>query len=138
MDDLQDRHPKILPYILNISKGNLDRYIRENFDAICERVRESGILIGNLGWINQFGKAGIKVYGDYGLNVYNSQSVKTLAELGVEVLAWSHETEMFFFRNIPLMITEHPVLTDSMTDRKGKKYIILRSESGDKYLIFEA
>lgn len=134
--DLQEHYSKILPYILNVSKGTLDRYLRENFDAICEAVRDSGILIGNLGWIGRFRSAGIKIYGDYGLNVYNHQSKKALAEMGVEVLAWSHETETADFRNIPLMITEHPVRSKKMTDRKGKQYRILQSESGDKYLIF--
>ena len=36
---------RAVPYILNVSKGSLDRYIRDNFDEIVNAVRETGILI---------------------------------------------------------------------------------------------
>ena len=77
------------------------------------------------------------MYGDYGLNVYNRQSRMLFEEMGVEIRAYSHEAEKFFFGNIPLMITEHPVTTEMMEDRKGEKYTILRWHTGDKYLIFQ-
>lgn len=127
----------IIPYVLNVSKGALDRYIEENFEDIVSRVSKSGIMLGNPGWIKQFQQAGVKVYGDYGLNVYNRQSQLLLEEMGVEVKGFSHEAEKFFSGNIPLMITEHPVTSQTMEDRKGEKYTILRWHSGDKYLIFQ-
>jgi len=141
MDDenravLEEKMPMVIPYILNVSKGKLDAYIEGNFHAICEKVRETGILIGNLGWIRQFQDAGIKVYGDYGLNVYNQQSLRTFEEMGVEILAWSHESEETSFENIPLMITEHPIPHDMITDRKGKTYDIVKCAFDDKSLIF--
>lgn len=126
----------VMPYILNVSKGNLDRYIKDNFRKICKRVADTGILIGNLGWIEKFQTAGVQVYGDYGLNVYNHQSVKAFDEIGVEVLQFSHETEMSSFGNIPLMITEHPISAKRLTDRKGQQYMVLPTSSQDKYLLF--
>lgn len=127
---------RVMPYILNVSKGNLDRYIEDNFWKICKRVADTGILIGNLGWIEKFQTAGVQVYGDYGLNVYNRQSVKAFREIGVEVLQFSHEAEMSSFGNIPLMITEHPISAKRLTDRKGQQYTVLPASSQDKYLLF--
>ena len=131
-----------LPYILNVSKGELDKQIEEDFDAMVREVRETGILIGNLGWIKQFADAGVQVYGDYGLNVYNGQSVKAYEELGVRVLRLSHEmssggavSDERFGGRVPLMITEHPFRTSYLIDRKGVKHEIMKCSS-DKYLIF--
>ena len=122
-----------LPYILNVSKGELDEYIEENFEDIAGKVCETGILIGNLGWIKQFIDAGVTVYGDYGLNVYNSQAVKAYEELGVKMLNLSHErntdgwtNDRRFGGRVPLMITEHPFGTDYLIDRKGVKHEIMK------------
>ena len=135
--ELEESGVSVIPYVLNISKGALDKYIEDNFDAIVSKVKGTGILLGNPGWIIPFQEAGVKVYGDYGLNVYNRQSRMLFEEMGVEIRAYSHEAEKFFFGNIPLMITEHPVTTEMMEDRKGEKYTILRWHTGDKYLIFQ-
>ena len=124
-----------VPYILNISKGNLDKYIEENFNNIVNEVSDTGILIGNLGWIKQFLDAGVKVYGDYGLNVYNRQAEKLFEDIGIEVYAPSHETGIADLRGIPLMITEHPVRSGTLTDRKGAVHRVVRAPSGDKTLI---
>jgi len=122
-----------LPYILNVSKGELDEYIEEHFEDIADQVRDSGILIGNLGWIKQFLDAGVTVYGDYGLNVYNSQAVRAYEELGVEMLNLSHErntdgwtNDRRFGGRVPLMITEHPFETDYLIDRKGVRHEIIK------------
>ena len=129
-----------LPFILNVSKGELDKYIEENFDDIVSKVRDTGILIGNLGWIRQFLDAGVTVYGDYGLNAYNSQAIKAYEELGVKMLHLSHErrtdgrsVDTRFGGRIPLMITEHPFDTDYLIDRKGVKHEILKY--GDKQIV---
>jgi hypothetical protein len=124
-----------VPYILNISKGNLDRFIEENFEEITDAVRETGILIGNLGWIERFIEAGIKVYADYGLNIYNRQAEKAFEEISVEPYMLSHETGICDARGIPLMITEHRIDAEILTDRKGKKHKIISAESDDKTII---
>ncbi|MBE6028945.1 MAG: U32 family peptidase [Clostridiales bacterium] len=129
-----------LPFILNVSKGELDEYIEENFNDIVGKVSDTGILIGNLGWIKQFQDAGVTVYGDYGLNAYNSQAVKAYEELDVKMLHLSHERrtdgrsgDARFGGRIPLMITEHPFDTDYLIDRKGVKHEILKY--GDKQIV---
>ena len=124
-----------IPYILNVSKGGLDKYIEQNFDHIVEAVRGRGILIGNLGWIDRFLDAGVKVYGDYGLNVYNEQAKRLFEDIGVELYMPSHETGVADERGIPLMITEHPVGAKTLTDRKGATYRVVLNDSGDKTLI---
>ena len=125
-----------IPYILNISKGKLDEFIRGHFDEIVSAVRETGILIGNLGWIKQFMDAGVKVYGDYGLNVYNEQARKAFEDIGVGIYMPSHELGLQDLRKIPLMVTEHEVEAESLTDRKGEEHRIVRAASGDKTLIY--
>lgn len=127
---------KVLPYILNVSKGNLDKYIEDNFDTIVDAVKETGILIGNLGWIERFRDAGVKVYGDYGLNVFNEQARKAFEVEGVELYMPSHETGIHDVRGIPYMITEHPVLSEYLKDRKGFVHKVETAPSGDKTLIF--
>ena len=123
-----------IPYILNVSKGALDEYIEENFSAICEAVRDSGILIGNFGWIERFREAGVRVYADYGLNIYNNQARLAAEELGATLYLPSHETGVCDSRGIPLMITEHPIAAESLTDRKGAEHKIIHKN--DKTLIF--
>ncbi len=132
----EKRSIREIPYILNISKGRLDNYIESHFEEIVEAVRETGILIGNLGWIKQFLDAGVKVYGDYGLNVYNEQARRAFAELGVDMFMLSHETGICDERGIPLMVTEHEVQAEILTDRKGEPHRVERSASGDKTLIY--
>ncbi|NLD19633.1 MAG: U32 family peptidase [Clostridiales bacterium] len=124
-----------LPYILNVSRGRLDEYVDLHFEEIVRAVRKNGILIGNIGWIKRFRERGIKVYGDYGLNVYNLQSKKALAEIGVETKVYSHELQRSVASGFPLMITEHPIESSYIVDRKGVKYSIVSSCSGDKYLV---
>lgn len=126
----------VIPYILNISKGALDRYIEENFNKIAEAVKETGIMTGNLGWIERFAEAGIKVYGGYGLNAYNRQSIKAYGEIGADIMEWSHEDSDHYSGSIPLMITEHPITAKRFVDRKGEEYKVMKWYSGDKYLIF--
>lgn len=133
----------VIPYVLNVSRGNLDDYIKSSFDEIVEAVRERGIALGNLGGIREFQRAGIKVYGDYGLNVYNTQALELFAEANVEVIEWSDENscrrcnrEPKWMESIPLMITEHPIGSRWLLDRKGVKHKVMKWYSGDKYLIF--
>lgn len=142
MDDTSCGDGKI-PYVLNVSKGNLDSFIASRFEEIVTAVRDCGIVLGNLGWIREFRQAGVKVYGDYGLNVYNSQALELFAEANVEVIEWSDEKscrrcnrEPKWMESIPLMITEHPIGSRWLLDRKGVKHKVMKWYSGDKYLIF--
>ena len=132
----KDLRPGSVPYIMNVSKGSLDRFIGMHFDEIAEACRDSGILCGNACWIERFRDAGVKVYGDYGLNVYNRQAELAYEEIGAEIYMPSHETGVSDERGIPLMITEHPVNEKKLTDRKGGTHRIVKAPSGDKTLIY--
>lgn len=133
---MEERKEGTLPYILNISKGKLDAYIRKNFDDIVSACMDCGILIGNLGWIEKFISAGVKVYGDYGLNVYNEQARKAYEELGAELYMPSHESCISDCRGVPLMVTEHMLRPGCLTDRKGVIHRVVTAASGDKTLIY--
>ena len=132
----RELRPGSVPYIMNVSKGSLDRFIEMHFDEIAEACRETGILCGNAGWIAAFRDAGVKVYGDYGLNVFNRQAKLAYEELGAEIYMPSHETGVSDERGIPIMITEHPVNEKKLTDRKGGAHRIVKAPSGDKTLIY--
>ena len=134
--DRSELKPGSVPYIMNVSKGSLDRFIEMHFDEIADACRECGILCGNAGWIAGFRDAGVKVYGDYGLNVFNRQAALAYGELGAEIYMPSHETGVSDERGIPLMITEHPVDEKRLTDRKGGAHRIVKAPSGDKTLIY--
>ena len=136
IDEGSDIPEGVLPYILNISKGKLDAFIESRFADIAAACRDTGILIGNPGWIGSFSAAGVKVYGDYGLNVYNRQAELACGELGAELYMPSQETGVCDERGIPLMVTEHPVRASVLTDRKGAAHRIVTAPSGDKTLIF--
>ena len=39
-------------------------------------------------------------------------------------------------QQVPLMITEHPLDTEFLTDRKNQRHKVVQWYAGDKYLIF--
>ena len=125
----------VVPYVSEVSKGNEDIYIEENFARIVSAVQESGIMLGNPGWIDDFAAQGVRIFGGHGFNVYNGQSLRFLREAGVDVRAYSLEADRWHRGVIPLMITEHPVGSGTLTDRKNVSYDVMRMNSGDKYLI---
>lgn len=124
-----------IPYILNISKGKLDEFIENNFDEIVDAVKDTGVLIGNLGWIKKFRDAGVKVLGDFGLNMFNKQAEIAYSEMGVEMFAPSQETGVYDSRGLALMITEHPIDSSYIIDRKSATHEIIKAASQDKWII---
>ena len=125
-----------IPAVFPVSKGLLDEYIGAHFDEIVEKARDTGILVGNPGWIRRFQEAGVKVYGGFGLNVYNEAARLAFEEMGIEVIERSCEAGTPLGGRIPLMITEHPVQSKTLTDRKGQVHEISRSPSGDKTIVW--
>lgn len=123
----------VLPYIPRISKGNLDRYIEEHFTDIVKKVKDTGIMVDNIGWIVTFRDAGVKVFGGSGLNVCNMQSIKAYKEIGAEVIKSSYE--LIDEDDIPLMITEHDLKTTTLIDRKGIVYDVFKDESEGREII---
>ena len=133
---LVHREEEIVPYILNISKGRLDRYIEENFREIVKQTKRCGISIGNLGWIHEFAAEGVPLYGDYGLNLYNRKAVEAVAAQGINPTALSHERWEIENGPIPLMISEHLFSSKVLEDRKKQSYKIVYNMEKDKSMIF--
>lgn len=129
----QDR--TVMPYISNISKGREDQFIEVHFDSICEHCKSSGIYIGNLSWLQPFLAAGVPVYGDYGLNVYNRYAERAYCELGIEHCVWSLETVEAGQGAFPLMISEHEPQGASLIDRKKTKIHMIKRESSDQVIL---
>ena len=125
-----------IPYISNISKGNLDAYIEKSFDNIVKAVSQTGIAVGNLGWCREFIDKGVEVYSDYGLNLYNKSAVESISAFGITPAGMSLESEPE--GDWPLMITEHPLNETTLVDRKNQKYNISKASSADKWMIFKA
>ena len=125
-----------MPCLPEITKGNADAWISQHFEEITQAVKESGIIVNNTGWIRPFQKAGVKVYGGHGLNVYNEQARRAFEECGVEIIEASFEADAALDGPIPLMITEHPVQSKTLTDRKGQVHRVERTRFGDKTVIW--
>ena len=125
-----------MPVLPEISKGRTDAWLEGHFDEIAAAVKESGIIVNNPGWIRRFQDAGVKVYGGHGLNVYNDQARQAFEEIGVEIIEASYEADLPLDGKIPLMVTEHPVKSKTLTDRKGQVHRVETSPSGDKTIIW--
>jgi putative protease len=79
------------------------------------------VLVGNLGLIGPAREAGMRVHGDFGLNVYNSGTMHALHSMGLASATVSFEAtlpqirdmskplpaELIAYGRLPLMITEH-------------------------------
>ncbi|HYE67927.1 MAG TPA: DUF3656 domain-containing protein, partial [Anaerovoracaceae bacterium] len=110
---------RVVPVIPNITKGWHDQNIRKNFDKIVADSAQRGIAVGNIGWIEPFVEAGVNVFGDYGLNLYNSMDFILAKELGIKEAVISHEADladilqMNFHGVIPEVVLQGkiPVLT---------------------------
>lgn len=84
----------MLPFIPNITKGWHDQNVRKKFNEIVENSVQNGISIGNLAWVEPFVKAGVNVFGDYGLNLYNSMDFLLAKELGIKEAVAAHEADL--------------------------------------------
>lgn len=128
---------RLRPYVANMNKGKNKRWIEENLERIAETLRRdrSGVYVGNIGQIELFKKAGIDVYGDFGLNITNSYAVCAYQELGMKQWTESLECKERGFGSIPLMITEHRFDDCILTDRKGARYEVKFDKNIQKTVI---
>ena len=118
-------------------------------------LRELGVeeaLAGTWGAVRQAQRMGFAVRGDYGLGVYNSQTMKELKRLGLIGAAVSFEmkfpqirdisktvpTEFIAYGRLPLMITENCIIhnhggrhtcgnVNLLTDRKGERFPVVKA-----------
>jgi putative protease len=104
---------------------------RRKVSDMLSRALESGVsdvLVGNVGHILFARSHGMSVRGDFGLNVFNSESLYALSNLGLESATLSFElrlaeirdmskpidTELIVYGRLPLMLTENCIIKDSM------------------------
>ena len=109
----------------------------------------TGLLLGNLGHFPLVRDGGWRLYGDYGLNVFNSRSLAYLREKGLESACLSFElrfsqirdmkkilpAEALVYGRLPLMITENCLIQNSagcrcdrpnfLNDRTGAAFPLL-------------
>jgi len=118
-------------------------------------LRELGVteaLAGTWGGVQRAGQLGFRVRGDYGLGVYNSQTMKELKRLGLLSATLSFElkfpqirdlskaipAEFIAYGRLPLMITENCIVhnhsgqhtcanVNLLTDRKGERFPVVRA-----------
>lgn len=127
---------------------------RDKMAQYIKKIRQIGItqvLTGNIGQIRTAQNEGFEVRGDFGLNVFNSQALKTLKNLELESATVSFElnlpqirdmsksidTELIAYGRLPLMVTENCIIKNtkgrclcdrsmSLSDRKGAAFPVVR------------
>ena len=142
----------VLPRIVHDSEiGRL----REDLKTVRDMgVRE--VLVGNVGLMLIAREAGMRIRGDFGLNLYNSGSLSLMKELGAKSAMLSFEMtlpqirdvskpidcEIFAYGRLPLMVTENCIIrnrtgsctchlaANKLTDKTGADFPIIKD--GDK------
>lgn len=120
--------------------------------AALRRIGVDQVLAGTLGAVRRAAQLGFSVRGDYGLGVYNSQTMKELKRLGLISATASFElklaqirdlskaipTELIAYGRLPLMITENCIIhnhsgqhtcsnVNLLTDRKGERFPVVQA-----------
>ena len=110
------------------------------------------VLVGNLGLLLPAREAGMRIHGDFGLNIYNSASMNLLRELDLASATVSFEmtlpqirdmskavnAELIAYGRLPLMVTEHCLIKNrtgecscqntatKLTDKTGAEFPIIK------------
>lgn len=148
-------HTEITAVLPRIVRDSETPFVLRMLDAAYQRGVRSA-LIGNLGHISLARSRGFAVYGDFGLNLYNSRSMNlSSATLGLSGVTVSFEmnlpqirdlskplpTEMLVYGRLPLMLTENCIIRGQndkcacssgqvkLTDRMGEEFRILRDQN---------
>lgn len=127
---------------------------KKEVTALLETVAEMGIkdaLIGNIGHLQYVKGMGFEPRGDFGLNIFNSQSLKTVKDLGfisatlsfelrieaVRDISKAIDTELIVYGRLPLMLTENCIIKSStgvcacdnfsgLRDRQGASFPVVQ------------
>lgn len=138
---------------------------QKQVNKMLEKVKAAGIsvaLVGNLGHIRLAKENGFILRGDTGLNIVNSESLRTLRESGLISAALSFElrlaqirdisksidTEIITYGRLPVMITENCVVKSSLgvcscdnsphlRDRRGMNFPIVKT-FGCRNIVFNS
>ncbi len=110
------------------------------------------VLVGNLGLLQSAREAGMRIHGDFGLNIYNSASMNVLRSLELASATVSFEmtlpqirdlskavdAEIIAYGRLPLMITEHCLIRNrngectchlgpaKLVDKTGAEFPIIK------------
>lgn len=128
-----------VPYISANTLGKEERLIKERYGDLLALAGETGIYVGNLSAAELFRGTGVRMYADFGLNIYNEECLSAYGELGVEPGVMSLEATDKGCGAYPLMTTRHRFAEDvtegGFTDRKGAHYRVLTPGWSDNSII---
>jgi len=155
--ELDYESPKLLSIIRNkiISVAvMLPRIIHDNEKKKIARMLDravrlgiDNVLVSNIGHIQFAKKFGMTVRGDFGFNVYNSETLYVLKKLGLKSATLSFElpfseikklskpidTELITYGRLPLMITESCIVRNSTDACTCDSFTGLVDEQGALY-----
>ena len=155
--ELDYESPKLQSFVDNKQLTiavSLPRIIHDNekkkIATTLDKARKLGIenaLVSNIGHVQFAKKHGMTIRGDFGFNVYNSETLYVLQKLGLRSVTLSFElplneiremskpieTELITYGRLPLMITENCIVRNStdactcdsfsgLVDKQGAQY----------------
>ena len=144
----QRRIAAVLPRIVH--DGELPKIV-----SGLQTLRDLGVrdvLVGNLGLLIPCREAGMRIHGDFGLNLYNSRSMDMVRQLELASACLSFEmtmpqirdlsksvpSEIIAYGRLPLMLTEHCLIRNrtgqctchlgplKLTDKTGAEFPIIK------------
>ena len=162
LEELYSSFRRVLPFIENgVTQVavSLPPVIHDDevsqVNKMLQKVKAAGVsvaLVGNLGHIGIAKDNGFILRGDTGLNIFNTESLRTMREGGLISAALSFElrlaqirdisksidTEIITYGRLPLMTTENCVIKNSLgvcscdnspqlRDRRGMNFPVLKS-----------
>ena len=136
IETLKEQGIKVYLAVPPVTRGEADERLREQARSLKDHGID-GLLIGNMGHLELLADSGMPLVGDYSMNIFNSQSVKVAADLGLQGVVLSHELtlsqvkrihnygielEETVYGRVPVMISEHcPIGSQVSHSREGRK-----------------
>jgi len=138
----------VLPRIVH--DGEITRLKMALRDLYAQGIRD--VLVGNLGLLVTARECGMRIHGDFGLNIYNSRSLAICRDLELASACLSFEltmpqirdmskaipSELIVYGRLPLMVVEHCLMKNrtgqctchlgslKLTDKTGAEFPIIK------------
>lgn len=149
----------VFPRVLHDDEVDAFRSLLDGLDGLPIEAA----YVGNAGMFSLAREKNYAIRGDFGLNVYNSQTIKEYKKLGVKSVTLSFEltlprvrdlskpieTELLAYGRLPLMLTENCILKNhkgvcgacatpqTLRDRNGEEFCVVK-EYGCRSVILNA
>ena len=161
LEPFRDRGVKIAAVLPRVVTGDQELELEDLLRVASENGVEEAV-VGNLGHILLARRHGMRLRGDFGLNVFNSHTVEMLRLAGMQSVTASFElrlaqirdlaktvdTEMIVYGRLPCMITEQCAIKNSagrcnchipnqLIDRRGSAFPVVRA-FGCRNVIYNA